>query len=57
MEGWHRRVNVAGRLTAQLAAMGLPDVRYSQEPNVSPNARLTLFFKGVLGALERLRSN
>nr|XP_020184668.1 lamin-C-like [Aegilops tauschii subsp. strangulata] len=52
-----RLVDVAGRLTAQLAAMGLPDVRYSQEPNVSPNARLTLFFEGVLEALERLRSN
>ena len=37
--------------------MGLPDVRYSQEPNVSPNARLTLFFKDVLDALEQLRSN
>ena len=37
--------------------MGLPDVKYSQEPNVSPNARLTLFFEGVLGALERLRAN
>ena len=37
--------------------MGLPDIRYSPEPNVSPNARLTLFFEGVLGALERLRSN
>ena len=37
--------------------MGLPDVRYSPEPNVSPNARLTLFFEGVLGALAYLHSN
>ena len=37
--------------------MGMPDVRYSPEPNVSPNARLTLFFEGVLDALEQLRSN
>ena len=37
--------------------MGLPNVRYSQEPNVSPNARLTLFFEGVLDALEQLHSN
>ena len=32
-------------------------MRYVQEPSVSPNARLTLFFEGVLGALERFRSN
>ena len=41
----------------KLAAMGMPNIRYSQEPNVSPNARLTLFFEGVLGALERFHSN
>ena len=35
----------------------MPGVRYSQEPNVSPNARLTLFFERVLDALEQLRSN
>ena len=37
--------------------MGMLNVRYAPEPNVSPNAKLTLFFKGVLGALEQLRSN
>ena len=37
--------------------MGMPNVRYSQEPNESPNARLTLFFEGVLGALAYLHSN
>ena len=37
--------------------MGMPDVRFSQEANTSPNARLTLFFEGILGTLERLRSN
>ena len=37
--------------------MGMPDVRYSQEANISPNARLTLFFEGVLEALEQLRSS
>ena len=39
-------------LTTQLAVMGMPDVRFSQEANTSPNARLTLFFKRVLDALE-----
>ena len=52
-----RLIDVAEKLTAQLAVMGMPDVRYSQEANISPNARLTLFFERVLGALEQLRSN
>ena len=37
--------------------MGMPNVRYVPEPSVSPNAKLALFFEGVLGALEQLRSN
>nr|XP_020179083.1 uncharacterized protein LOC109764702 [Aegilops tauschii subsp. strangulata] len=52
-----RLIDVAGRLTAQLAVMGLPSVMYSHEPNVSPNGRLTLFFEHVLDTLEQLRSN
>ena len=43
--------DVAGRITAKLAAMGMPNVRYTPERNVSPNAKLTLFFEGVFGAL------
>ena len=35
----------------------MPNVRYVPEPNVSPNAKLTLFFEGVLRALEQFRSN
>ena len=45
-------IDVAEKLTAQLAIMGMPDVRFSQEANVSPNAGLTLFSKRVLNALE-----
>ena len=52
-----RLADVVGRITMKLAAMGMPNVRYAPEPNVSPNAKLTLFFKGVLGALEQFRSN
>jgi hypothetical protein len=52
-----RLANVAGRITTQLATMGMPNVRYAPEPNVSPHAKLTLFFEGVLGALEQLRLN
>ena len=32
-------------------------MRYAPEPNVSPNAKLTLFFEGVFGALGQFRSN
>ena len=51
-----RLEGVADRITMQLATMGMPNVRYVLEPNVSPNARLNLFFEGVLGALERFHS-
>ena len=37
--------------------MGMPDVRYAPEPNLSPNCNLTLFFEKVVGALEWLHSN
>ena len=40
----------------QLATMGMPNVKYTPERNASPNAKLTLFFKGVLGAPEQFRS-
>ena len=52
-----RLADVAGRITMKLAAMGMPNMRYAPEPNVSPNAKLTLYFEGVLGALELFRSN
>ena len=32
-------------------------MRYTPERNASPNAKLTIFFEGVLGALEQLHSN
>ena len=55
---WISRLKgVAGRITTQLATMGMPNVRYAPEPNVTPNAKLTLFFEGVLGALEQLHSD
>ena len=37
--------------------MGMPDVRYAPERNVSANCSLTLFFEKVVGALERLHAN
>ena len=37
--------------------MGIPDLGYTPEPNLSANCSLTLFFMRVVGALERLRAN
>ena len=36
--------------------MGMSTVRYAPDRSTTPNARLTLFFEGVLGALEHFRS-
>ena len=52
-----RLADVANRITKQLASMGMPEVRYAPKPSTCPNAKLTLFFKGVLGALEQFDSN
>ena len=40
-----------------MATMGMPNVRYTSDRNVSSNAKMTLFFEGVFGALEQLHSN
>ena len=61
MEGENRWLKclaaVDDRAATQLATMGMPDVRYAPEPNLSANCSLTLFFERVVGALERLHSN
>nr|XP_040249570.1 nucleolar and coiled-body phosphoprotein 1-like [Aegilops tauschii subsp. strangulata] len=49
--------DVADKITAQLATMGMPTVRYAREHSGSTRAKLTLFFEVVLGALEQLQSN
>ena len=48
---------VAGRVTSQLATMGMPNVRYAPERSGTTNAKLTLFFEGVFRALEQFHSN
>nr|XP_020149800.1 cytospin-A-like [Aegilops tauschii subsp. strangulata] len=50
-----RLIDIAERLTTQLSIMGMPNFRYSQEADMNPNARLTLFFEGIFEALEQLR--
>ena len=55
---WISRLEeVAGRVTSQLATMGMPNVRYAPERSGTVNTKLTLFFEGVLGALAYLHSN
>ena len=49
--------DVADRITAQLATMGMPSVRYAPERSGTTNAKLTLFFECVLGAPEQLHAN
>ena len=53
----NRLAGVTSRITTQLATMGMPNVRYTLERNASPHAKLTIFFEGVLGALEQFHSN
>ena len=52
-----RLEDIAGRITTQLATMGMPNVRYATERSGTVNTKLTLFFEGVLGALAHLHSN
>ena len=55
---WISRLeDVAGRVTSQLATMGMPNVRHAPERSRTVNTKLTLFFEGVLGALAYLHSS
>ena len=60
-EGVNHRIgrleDVADRITMQLATMGMPSMRYAPERSGTTNAKLTLFFECVLGALEQLHAN
>ena len=58
MNRWIGRLeDIAGRITVQLATMAMPSVRYVPERSGTTNAKLTLFFECVLGALEQLHAN
>ena len=52
-----RLATVANQAAAQLAIMGMLDVRYVPERSVSANCSLTMFFQKVVSALERLHAN
>ena len=58
MNRWIGRLeDVPDRITTQLATMGMPNMRYAPERSGTTNAKLTLFFECVLGALELLHAN
>ena len=48
-------VSAAADIVRELAQLGLEDPGYPSDENLQPSAKLTLFFKGVATALQRLR--
>ena len=48
-------VNVAAAIDGELAQLGMEDLGYSFDEHLQPSAKLSLFFKGVATALQRLR--
>ena len=48
-------VNIAAVIDEELAQLGMEDFGYPSDENLQPSAKLSLFFKGVATALQRLR--
>ena len=48
-------MDVAAAIDGELAQLGLEDLGYSSYEHLQPSAKLSLFFKGVATALQRLR--
>ena len=48
-------VNIAATIDEELAQLDLAGFGYSTDENLQPSAKLTLFFKGVVTALQQLR--
>ena len=48
-------VNAATDIDKELAQLGMEDLGYSSGEHLQPSAKLSLFFKGVATALQRLR--
>ena len=56
MEHWTESlVNAATDIDKELAQLGMADLGYPSNESLQPSAKLTLFFKGVATALQRLR--
>ena len=48
-------MDVAAAIDRELAQLGMEDLGYPSDENLQPSAKITLFFKGVATALQRLR--
>ena len=48
-------VNIAAAIDGELAQLGMEDLGYSSDEHLEPIAKLSLFFKGVATALQRLQ--
>ena len=48
-------VDLAATIDGELAQLGIEDLGYSSDEHLQPSAKLSLFFKGVATALQRLR--
>ena len=48
-------MNAAADIVRELAQLGVEDLGYPSDENLQPSAKLTLFFRGVATALQRLR--
>ena len=48
-------MNIAAVIEEELVQLGVEGFGYSSDENLQPSAKLTLFFKGVATALQRLR--
>ena len=48
-------MDVAAAIDRELAQLGMEDFGYPSDENLQPSAKLSLFFKGVATALQRLR--
>ena len=47
-------VNTAAIINEELAQLGMEDLGYSSDEHLQPSAKLSMFFKGVATALQRL---
>ena len=48
-------VNIAAVINEELAQLGMEDFGYPSDESLQPSAKLSLFFKGVVTILQRLR--
>ena len=48
-------VDAAAAIDGELAQLGMEDFGYPSDEHLQPSAKLSLFFKGVATALQRLR--